>query len=148
MKFINLNPSTKDEFHKTVHDATTPTLMLLHANWCPHCIQLHPVWEMAKKHLGLKNHGINVVEVEYTHMNLLPPALKSVKGFPTIEIVKSGKVKSEYQGDRSPEDIVRFAVSHAHTTVPKKRKPVQVAAKKRPASAPVPKKRKILKEKH
>jgi protein disulfide-isomerase len=114
MKAIALSPKTKDNFVKTVKDET-PTLMLSYADWCPHCVALHPTWEQVKRKLA-EQKGIHVVEVEYTHMELLPAALKNVRGFPTIQIVKKGRVSSEFQGDRNASAIMDFALQHASKT--------------------------------
>ena len=37
---------------------------------------------------------------------------KEIKGFPTIMILKSGKKKAEYSGDRSTEDMLKFMIDN------------------------------------
>ncbi len=114
-----------------------PVLMLCHANWCPHCVALRPTWRLMKSQLG--NTDITVVEVEYDNMNLLPSRLQNIRGFPTIQIVKSGKVKSQYQGERSLDGILNFAMANAKKVRVAKPK-VATSPKKKVASKPLKKK--------
>jgi hypothetical protein len=37
---------------------------------------------------------------------------KEIRGFPTIMILKSGKKKAEYSGDRSTEDMLKFMIDN------------------------------------
>lgn len=108
MKAIPLNEGTKEEFLKAVND-DKPTLFLCYADWCGHCQRFKPAWAQIKRKLS-SNKDVNVVEVNYDFISLLPKSLQNIRGFPTIQIVKKGKVKKEYQGDREPESIVKFAV--------------------------------------
>jgi len=136
MKAVELKKETKGDFIKHIK-GSTPSLVLYHAEWCPHCVALQPAWKDVKKELE-KNPGIVVMEVEYTNMKLLPSQYQNIRGYPTIEVFNEGRVKSEYTGDRSKSSIIEFAVSHAkkvdkkqkpkaETTKPKNKKP---AAKK------------------
>jgi thiol-disulfide isomerase/thioredoxin len=134
MKAVELKKETKQDFMKNIK-SNTPSLVLYHAEWCPHCVALQPAWKDVKKELE-KNQGIVVMEVEYTNMKLLPPQYQNIRGFPTIEVFNEGHVKSEYTGDRSKSSIVDFAVSHAKKV---EKKPKASDKKKEPAK-PAPKK--------
>lgn len=114
-----------------------PVLMLCHANWCPHCVSLRPTWRMVKSHLG--DADITVVEVEYDNMGLLPARLQNIRGFPTIQVVKSGKVKSQYQGERSLNGILSFALANTKKVRAVKAKSA-TSPKKKVASKPLKKK--------
>jgi thiol-disulfide isomerase/thioredoxin len=146
---VELNQQTQKECHSMLQGGK-PTLILIHANWCPHCVALQPAWTAAKNAL-VSEKGINIIEVEYTYKSLLPANFPQPNGFPTIEVVRSGKVVSEYTGDRSPKSFVNYALSHAS----KPKKPVakaetkQILPKKRKAAqAPTNNKRRnILKNK-
>jgi len=150
MKQLELNHQTQREVH-TMLSGGKPVLMLLHAKWCSHCIALQPAWQDTKKKLA-KEDGIHVVEVEYDFKLLLPPNIPQPSGFPTIEVVRNGRVVSEYNGDRSSKSITNYALANAENPVkPKKpavKPPAVVAPKKRKAAQPLQaKKRNILKKK-
>lgn len=126
MKSISLNQSTKGEFIKAVQE-DKPSLFLCYAEWCGHCSRFKPTWEKIKKSLA-SNKDVNVVEVEYTHMELLPKPLQNIRGFPTIQVLKKGKVSREYQGDRDHDSIVKFTMDQVKKdtksvkpTIPSKR---------------------------
>ena len=108
MKSISLNQATQKEFLQAINDSK-PTLILCYADWCGWCQRFKPTWARIKTTLS-KNKDINVVEVEYDNISLMPKSLQGVRGFPTLQILKNGKLKHEYQGDRNHDDIVKFAV--------------------------------------
>lgn len=89
-----------------------PILILYHMNMCPHCQVLKPTWEKVKRKLRTGD-GLQVAEVEYSNLSVLPPNLRQIRGFPTIQMIEHGKVKQEYYGDRSLGSIVDFATAHA-----------------------------------
>jgi thiol-disulfide isomerase/thioredoxin len=107
MKTIVLTDTTKNDFVAAVKDKK-PTLFFCYADWCGHCQRFKPTWEKVKKTLAT-NKDVNVVEVDYAHISLLPKSLQNIRGFPTIQIVKNGRVSKEYPGDRTHDDVVKFA---------------------------------------
>lgn len=135
MKAIVLTQDSKDHFKEAIK-REQPMIMLYYASWCGHCQVLHPTWEALKKKVE-KLDGISIGEVEYANMNALPASLKNIRGFPTIQVLEKGKVKTEYQGDRRLDSLLAFAKSHAKVTAAPK-KPAAAPAKK-----PAPKKRKV-----
>ena len=122
MKSLELNTGNKEKVNKVLNE-DTPCLMLCHMLMCPHCVAMHDSWEQVKISLQ-KTPGINVVEVEYSNLQLLPPNLQNIRGFPTIQLIENKKVKEEYFGDRSYTSILDFAMKHA--------KPKKVATKAKP----------------
>lgn len=140
MKAVVLTQANKDKFKESMKD-DKPILMLYYASWCGHCQALHPTWEALKKKLEVQN-GIVVGEVEYSNMSALPASLQNIRGFPTIQVLEKGKVKTEYQGDRRLDSLLEFALNHSkRVVVAKSKKPVAVAkkkpvvAKKKPAAS-------------
>lgn len=113
MKSISLSQATQKEFLLAINDSK-PTLILCYADWCGWCQRFKPTWGKIKATLS-KSKDIHVVEVEYDNIHLMPKSLQNVRGFPMIQILKSGKVKKEYQGDRNHNDIVTFALSQVLT---------------------------------
>lgn len=94
-----------------------PVMILYHASWCGHCTQFKPTWEVIKTSLS-KDKGIVMADVLYDNMKNLPSTLQDVMGFPTIRILKHGKVVSEYNGQRTSEDIISYAKIHAMRSAP------------------------------
>lgn len=136
MKAVSLNESSKDDFMAAVQD-NKPTLFLCYANWCGHCIRFKPTWDKIKRTLS-SNKDVHVVEVEYDFIGLLPRTLQNIRGFPTIQIVKNGRVAKEYQGDREHDAIVSFATQHprkASLPTPAKKSPSSPTLKKKKAKS-------------
>lgn len=138
MKSLELTPQSAGSVMQVLQ-SEQPVLMLCHANWCPHCVAMRPTWKLMKTQLG--NADITVVEVEYDNMGLLPSRLQNIRGFPTIQVVKNGKVKSQYQGERSLDGMLTFALANAKKvrTAKSSSKPA-TSPKKKVASKPLKKK--------
>lgn len=133
MKAVVLTQTNKDKFKECMKD-DKPMLMLYYASWCGHCQALHPTWEALKKKLETQS-GIIVGEVEYANMSALPASLQNIRGFPTIQVLEKGKVKSEYQGDRRLDSLMDFAISHSKKATVKPKKATVAVAKKKPTVA-------------
>lgn len=118
-------------------NSNKPIMILFRMQTCPHCVAMKDAWEQAKLALSKEN-GLQVAEVEYEYMNMLPPSLQNIRGFPTLQIIENKKVKNEYFGDRSFESILDFGMANA-------KKEVKAAPKK---SAPAPKKKAAPKKKN
>lgn len=131
MKAFVLTATNKDDF-KTAMKHDKPMIMLYYASWCGHCQALHPTWEALKKKLELQN-GIMVGEVEYSNMRALPAGLQNIRGFPTIQVLEKGKVKSEYQGDRRLDSLLDYAMTYSKVA---SKTPVKPAAAKKPVASP------------
>lgn len=82
------------------------------APWCGHCKRLAPTWEeLAKKFVG--NPEINIVKVDCTlEVNKQLCNDEEVDGFPSVFLYKNGKKISEYNGNRSLEDLHDFIMKH------------------------------------
>lgn len=133
MKPIVVTAANKDRFKSTIV-GDKPMLMLYYASWCGHCQALHPTWEALKKKLETQS-GILVGEVEYSNMQSLPMDLQNIRGFPTIQVLQKGKVKTEYQGDRNLNSLLQFALGHASVPVTRS-KPVAKKLVAKPAAKP------------
>jgi thioredoxin-like negative regulator of GroEL len=132
-KSVDLGTKRPEEV-KEVLGSDKPILMLYRMQMCPHCIALQPTWADVKRRLG-RDKGLLVAEVEYQHMSLLPSALRNIRGFPTIQVVQKGRVRDEYNGDRSTDSIVAFARAFATPEPPKAAKGRTAAATKRKTAA-------------
>jgi thiol-disulfide isomerase/thioredoxin len=88
----------------------TGIILIFHPS-CGHCVQMRPEWEAMKQKLSP---GSTVVEVDGSEMSSNDqlsnsPVAKQVRGFPAIFRVKNGKVDEEFSGQRTSEDMKKFA---------------------------------------
>ena len=73
---------------------------------CGHCKNFKPTWDLL-----LKNYGnIKDIELIQVSSNEKPDLVEKyeIQGFPTILYIKDNKKVSEYKGDRSYEDLVKY----------------------------------------
>uniref|UniRef100_A0A183CGP5 Protein disulfide-isomerase n=1 Tax=Globodera pallida TaxID=36090 RepID=A0A183CGP5_GLOPA len=99
---------TAGNFQKRVLDDDSVWIVEFYAPWCGHCKSLVPEYKRAAKALkGLvKIGGVDMTQ----HQALGTPY--NVQGFPTIKIFGLEKKKpSDYNGQRSAQDIVNAAVN-------------------------------------
>ncbi|EZA51207.1 Protein disulfide-isomerase TMX3 [Ooceraea biroi] len=89
------------EFHKD-----DPWLLMMYAPWCAHCKRLEPIWSHVAQHLH--STPIRVGRVDCTRFTNVANAFK-VKGFPTILFLKDDQ-EYTYHGDRTRDEIVKFAL--------------------------------------
>ena len=82
----------------------------IYANWCGHCNELKPHWNIVKN--DLKNHPIEIVEIEDSEVARLAAFKKKhglqVSGYPTIFKIL-GKVEY-YNGPRDAKSIKQWAL--------------------------------------
>lgn len=109
VKVISIGPNEGPKLDDVVqkHDA----LVKFYDPNCPHCVAMAKNWEDLGKLLEKDYEGDeSLVEV---HASALPEikctAAQNVKGYPTImHILKGGKMGSEYRGNRSTTDMLKF----------------------------------------
>ena len=107
MKTLEINQKNIKKVDKLLK-SEKPAIILFYMNGCSHCTALHPTWKEVATNLE-KDKGIDVAEVEFASMHLLPENIrKNIAGFPTIQILKGGKAIAEYMGDRTKESIEVF----------------------------------------
>jgi len=69
-----------------------PHMVVIYADWCPHCKDAEPVLTELADRVDGKSTVYAIDESDYTG--------DAAKGYPTIKIVKGG-VATDYSGDRS-----------------------------------------------
>jgi thiol-disulfide isomerase/thioredoxin len=91
-----------------------PALILFHATWCPHCRAVYPAFNRAAKTVG-GGGDISVYRIDIDDDAEGMAKKFGVTSFPTIVFVNARGRKTVYAGDRSSQDIARFAQSLALT---------------------------------
>lgn len=88
------------------------TFIKFFAPWCGHCKRMQPTWQqLALKFVGDEKVKIAKVDCTLTENRDLCSE-QDVQGFPTIFIYKNGEKITEYNGNRSLEDMFDFVKSH------------------------------------
>ena len=106
MKLIKVNEKNKKMFEEGAQK-DKPMLILFYAKWCPHCTMFEPTWKKIVDSLATKR-NIQVAEIEYSNMDHVPKKYKKIRGYPTIQMIKGGKVLSEYNGLRTQDGVMKF----------------------------------------
>lgn len=81
-------------------------VVMFHAEWCGHCKSTKPTFHNAAKKANVPFLLVDCEKV------LTQDQMKKygIVGFPTIVMLGGGSLLSEYQGDRSEESFVSFAM--------------------------------------
>ena len=106
MKLLKVTDKNKEKFAECIQK-DRPTLVLFFADWCPHCQSFKPTWNgLAKKHE--KSKKLQLAQVEYADMEAIPNKYKKIRGFPTIQMMKGGKILSEFNDMRTMEALEAY----------------------------------------
>ena len=97
----------------SVAGRNTAELLFFYADWCPHCKAAKPIWNDLKA--GYENKTVNGYQIVFTEVDCSEETAEveklmnqySVEGYPTIKLVKDGKV-IEYDAKPSKETLIKF----------------------------------------
>ena len=100
--------SNANMFDNDIRNGTK--LVWFYAPWCGHCKTMHSEWDSASKTVNVKdNHMIKLNIGDKDNQKHQEIAQKyKIQGFPTILLLKNGKKKEEYSGNRKKNDFVNY----------------------------------------
>lgn len=87
-------------------------LLFFTLDGCGHCEKMKPTWNLLVKNYG-NNGYIKLIQVKARENQDLTK-LYNIQGYPTLLYVKDEKKVSEYNGNRTYEDLVKF-LKHSMT---------------------------------
>jgi len=128
MLFVDVGPRNAEAFAEKALEGTW--VVCHHMNGCIHCMMMRPTWEAAKAAVKGVD-GLQVADIEYGQMGMLPKTMTNIAGFPSIVVYKKGKPVKEL-GARSLDSMIALLKGAA----PKARARSAPVVRARPASAP------------
>eukprot|EP00116_Pleurobrachia_bachei_P003780 sb/3464042/ len=81
------------------------------APWCPHCKRLMPDFERAAKVLDKNNIPVTFVKVNCDGPGYHTCADAKCDIYPTLKLYRNGVEERRYLGERTPKDLVRYALN-------------------------------------
>ncbi|KAG8953618.1 protein disulfide-isomerase precursor [Tulasnella sp. 424] len=117
------------EYNKIVLDDSKDVFVEFYAPWCGHCKRLAPTWEELGEHYAGVKDKITIAKMDATENDLPPSAPFKIAGFPTLMFKPAGSSDFlQYDGERTFDDLVKFASQHAKNDVTPPPKPSSEAA--------------------
>lgn len=114
-KSIKKRPNSKTV--KTVKPLPEPedTIVLIYANWCPHCQSMKPQWNELKNQLGSTIETIEIEDSDFDkdiklrniENNKLNGEKIEVYGYPTMFKIKNGRA-DYYGGNRTASEMYNW----------------------------------------
>ena len=111
VEVIELNDMNVGDVAKRLH-GKKPVFVAYLADWCGHCRDFKPHWEMVKQDLIMNPNKMDgmVITANDQIMRNLP--LKQPSGFPTMSLYNGTEYIDDYKGMRNKEDVLAFIKSH------------------------------------
>lgn len=95
---------TGEQVSTYVYNLKKPAVVMFHAKWCGHCKNTMPNFQKAA---AMSKIPFLCVEHSVSEEKLAKKL--GITGYPTIMRFQQGEMISEYQGNRTAEDIAKFA---------------------------------------
>ena len=97
---------TADTFENSI--SRDYTFIKFYAPWCGHCKRLAPTWEQLAVKM-VSNPSVKIAKVDCTENDNRPLCSREgVSGFPTMFLYHNGDKVTEYEGNRSLDDMANF----------------------------------------
>jgi len=105
MQIIELNNSNFDKNKIQELLSKKVCFVGVFSKMCIHCQNMKSQWQYLKS----KCNGV-LLEIDSEQLNYIDySSLKnSIKGFPSIMVLKNGKLKKDYKGNRTTNDMFKF----------------------------------------
>ena len=108
--------ATKSNKKKTKDEST---IVLIYANWCPHCQTMKPEWNEMKNRLGMDIETIEIEDYDFDkdtkirdiEDNKLKGEHIEIMGYQTMFKVHNGHM-DYYGGSRTASEMIKWAKSH------------------------------------
>ena len=93
------------------HTKKGPWLVWFYADWCGHCKEMEPEWDILEERCKNDKH-LNIAKVKDTLKESISPSMSNnVMGFPTIRYFNNGKLEEEYNGNRNNNAFLEFLLN-------------------------------------
>ena len=89
-----------------------PTVVQFFSPGCGYCHQLKPEWDSLTDMLREKYQGDMMLARVRNDMIKNVECDKDIEGFPTIFVLKKGKKRGEFSGDRNAQELLKFIEKH------------------------------------
>jgi len=94
------------QFKREVIQHNKPCFAMFHMKGCGHCEELRPKWERIKRKVGGK---MVLAEIDSNSTESIGKGFsQSIRGYPTLMVIKNGQNVKEYQGPREEGAILQF----------------------------------------
>ena len=148
---MEVNSNNLNKFNEAIQQGGA--VVKFYADWCGHCQDLNPKWNIMTSHL--KNApGDGLIASVPENMISSVNCDNDILGYPTIRYMVGGKKRKDYNGKREVADLEKFVRStlgkgkKKKKNKSKKRKKNRTKKRKRKRSRKIKKKKENLQEEH
>ena len=111
VEVIELNNMNVNDVAKRLH-GKKPVFVAYLADWCGHCQNFKPAWEMVKHDLKMNPNNMNGMVISANDQNMRYLPLKQPSGFPTMSLYNGTDFVDDYRGMRNKDDVLNFIKTH------------------------------------
>lgn len=112
MPEINLNESSTEQYMSDFEKMSQQGIWLkrFHAEWCGYCQNMESEW---RKFVNTHNHkDIKIVSIEDKAIQKMGERPNNILGYPSIHLYKDGLFQSEFNGERTSDNLKEFLRVH------------------------------------